>query len=141
MSDEDFRDDRVGIHAILYPQPFGIQAEWNWGRGPEYVPLTGTIETRDASGGYVQAMARVRKSFLGPFMPYARWQRYRGGWKAITNAPRLETDELEIGIEFQPIEPLELTIAYADMTRREADERRTGRAEGQVLRTQLQWNY
>ena len=141
VSETAFRDERVGIHAILYPQPFGIQAEWNWGRGPEFDPLTGTIETRDLNGGYVQGMARVRNSLLGPFMPYIRWQRYRGGWKASTNAPRLETNELELGIEFQPIEPLELTIAYADMTRRELDERRIGRAEGQLIRTQLQWNY
>ncbi len=28
-----FDDRRVGLHAILYPQPFGLQAEWNWGRG------------------------------------------------------------------------------------------------------------
>ena len=141
VSDTSFKDERVGIHAILYPQPFGFQAEWNWGRGPEFDPITGTIETRDLNGGYVQGMARVRNSVLGPFMPYVRWQRYRGGWKASTNAPRLETNELELGIEFQPIEPLELTIAYADMTRREPDERRIGRAEGQLIRTQLQWNY
>lgn len=141
VSAASFKDDRVGVHAILYPQPFGVQAEWNWGRGPEFDPLIGAITTRDLNGGYVQGMARVRNSPLGPFMPYVRWQRYRGGWKAITNAPRLETDEWEIGIEFQPIDPLELTIAFADMTRREADERRIGRAEGQLIRTQLQWNY
>ncbi|OWK33443.1 phosphate-selective porin O and P [Sphingomonas dokdonensis] len=141
VSAASFKDDRVGVHAILYPQPVGVQAEWNWGRGPEFDPLIGAITTRDLDGGYVQGMARVRNSPLGPFMPYVRWQRYRGGWKAITNAPRLETDEWEIGIEFQPIDPLELTIAFADMTRREADERRIGRAEGQVIRTQLQWNY
>ncbi|MCC2979209.1 MULTISPECIES: porin [unclassified Sphingomonas] len=141
VSAKDFQDDRVGFHAILYPQPFGLQAEWNWGRGPEFDPLSGTIVTRDLNGGYIQGMARVRQSPLGPFMPYLRWQRYRGGWKAITNAPRLETNELELGIEFQPIEPLEVTIAYADMTRREPDERRLGRAEGQLIRTQLQWNY
>lgn len=141
VSDASFRDDRVGVHLILYPQPFGLQAEWNWGRGPEYDPLLGTIRTRSLSGGYVQAMGRVRQSPLGPFMPYVRWQTYRGGWKAIVNAPRLETDEIELGIEFQPIEELELTLAYADMTRREADERRFGRAEGDVIRAQLQWNY
>lgn len=141
VSDAGFRDDRVGVHAILYPQPFGLQAEWNWGRGPEYDDATQRIETRRLTGGYFQGMWRVAESPLGPFMPYARWQRYRGGWKAIVNAPRLETDELELGIEFQPVAPLELTVAYARMTRREPDERRTGRAEGDLIRTQLQWNY
>ncbi len=141
VSDAPFDDDRIGLHAILYPRPFGVQAEWNWGRGPEYDRRAGRIVERSLSGGYVQAMARVRRSPFGPFMPYARWQRYRGGWKAALNAPPLDTEELELGIEFQPTPPLELTIAYAQMDRAEADERRTGRAEGSVLRTQLQWNY
>jgi len=141
VSARSYLDERIGLHAILYPQPLGFQAEWSWGRGPEYVVDTARIETRPASGGYVQTMLRVRRSPLGALMPYARWQRYRGGWKAATNAPRLETNELELGVEFQPVRPLELTLAYARMRRREADERLAGRAEGSVIRTQLQWNY
>ncbi|MCK8456417.1 porin [Sphingomonas faeni] len=141
VSAASFADERFGVHAILYPQPIGFQAEWNWGRGPEYDPVTQSIATKRLNGGYFQTMGRVRTSPLGPFMPYARWQYYRGGWKALPNAPRLETDEFELGIEFQPTPPLELTIAYARMERREADERREGRAEGNLIRTQLQWNY
>ncbi|KQN03716.1 porin [Sphingomonas sp. Leaf25] len=141
VSATPFTEERVALHAILYPKPFGLQAEWNWGRGPEYDRSLRRIVDRDLSGGYVQAMARVKHSPLGPFMPYARWQRYRGGWKAALNAPPLDTEEVELGIEFQPFAPLELTIAYAEMDRAEADERRTGRAEGSLLRTQLQWNY
>ena len=136
-----FADDRVALHAILYPAPIGFQAEWNWGRGPEYDRTLRAITTKPLHGGYVQAMARVRQSPVGPFMPYARWQTYRGGWKAAVNAPRLETDEIELGIEFQPVPALELTLAYARMERTEADERRSGRAEGDVFRTQLQLNY
>ncbi len=136
-----FADDRIGVHAMLYPQPIGFQAEWNWGRGPEYDRDLRGITTKSLNGGYFQAMGRIVRSPLGPFMPYARWQYYRGGWKAAINAPRLATDEFEIGIEFQPVEPLELTIAYARMHRTEADERRSGRAEGDVFRTQLQLNY
>lgn len=136
-----FDDDRIGIHAILYPQPFGLQAEWNWGRGPEFDPVSKAIESKSLSGGYIQSMFRVKKSPLGAFMPYARWQHYRGGWKAALNAPRLETDEFELGVEFQPIRPLEFTLAYAHMKRLEADERRSGRAEGDLIRAQLQWNY
>ncbi len=141
VSDTLFRDERIGVHAILYPQPIGFQAEWNWGRGPEWDRDLRGITTKSLNGGYVQTMARVRTSPVGPFMPYARWQYYRGGWKAAVNAPRLETNEFELGIEFQPVEPLELTIAYARMQRSEADERRSGRAEGDVFRTQLQLNY
>ena len=141
VSDTAFADERFGVHAILYPQPIGFQAEWNWGRGPEYDATSQSITTKRLNGGYIQTMGRVKTSPLGPFMPYARWQYYRGGWKALANAPRLETDEFELGIEFQPTPPIELTIAYARMERREADERRTGRADGNLIRTQLQWNY
>jgi len=141
VSTGPFTDERVGLHAILYPAPLGFQAEWNWGRGPEYDRTLRAITTRPLHGGYVQAMARVKTSPVGPFMPYARWQTYRGGWKAAVNPPRLETDEIELGIEFQPLPALEWTIAYARMERAEADERRVGRAEGDVIRTQLQLNY
>ncbi len=141
VTDRDFADERLGVHAILYPQPFGLQAEWNWGRGPEYDTDLQTIRTKRLNGGYIQAMYDLRSAGLGPLMPYARWQYYRGGWKSATNAPRLETDELELGIEWQFVEDLELTLAYARMNRREADERRTGRAEGDLIRTQLQWSY
>jgi len=136
-----YDDNRAGAHLILYPKPFGFQAEWNWGKGPQFDTATQTIRSKKLSGGYVQTMLRIKESPIGPIMPYARWQRYRGGWKASTNAPRLETDELELGVEWQIIKPLELTIAYASMKRSEADERRTGRAEGQLIRTQLQFSY
>lgn len=136
-----FDDNRVGIHAILYPQPFGLQAEWNWGRGPEFDQPSNSIQTKSLSGGYIQSMYRVTKSPVGAFMPFARWQHYRGGWKAALNAPRLESDELELGVEFQPIKPIEFTLSYSHMKRREADERRSGQAEGDLIRAQLQWSY
>ena len=134
-------DNRVGVHAMLYPRPIGFQAEWNWGTGPQFDPASQSIRAMPLTGGYVQAMGRVRQSPLGPFMPFARWQYYRGGFKAGLNAPRLETDELELGIEFQPAIPLEFTLSYGWARRREADERRAGQAEGQLLRAQVQWNY
>ena len=137
----DYADERVGIHAILYPQPFGLQAEWNWGRGPEWDSATQSIQEKPLQGGYIQAMYRVHQSPLGPFMPFARWQHYRGGFKAGLNAPRLETDELELGIEFQPTPPVEFTLSYGHAKRREPDERRQGRAEGDLLRAQIQFNY
>jgi hypothetical protein len=136
-----YAEERAVVHAILYPQPFGLQAEWNWGKGPEFDTASQTIQTKNLQGGYIQGMVRVRRSAIGPFMPFARWQHYRGGWKAALNAPRLETDELELGVEFQPMPPLELTLSYGHAKRREADERRTGQAEGDILRAQLQWNY
>ncbi len=141
VSAQAFDDDRVGIHAMLYPQPFGIQAEWNWGKGPQYDRDTGSILTKRLNGGYIQTMYRLPTDTLGTIIPYARWQHYRGGWKAAINAPRLETDELELGVEWQLWKPLEFTFAFARMRRTEADERRVGRAKGNLIRTQVQWNY
>jgi hypothetical protein len=136
-----YKDNRVGLHAVLYPQPFGVQAEWNWGTGPEFDPATGRIEERPLRGGYIQTMAKIDDSPIGPFYPFARWQYYRGGFKAAVNAPRLETEELELGLEFQLDPALELTATYGWASRKEADERRFGQAEGQILRVQAQWNY
>lgn len=141
VTDIDFTDNRYGVHAVLYPQPFGLQAEWNWGLAPQYDSGLQAIRSMRASGGYVQFMINAGDFGIGRIMPYGRWQTYRGGWKASTNAPRLETDEFELGVEWQILSALELTIAYANMTRLEADERRTGRATGDLIRTQLQWSY
>lgn len=141
VSSVGFKDNRVAVHAVLYPQPFGVQAEWNWGTGPEFVPATGQIEERPIDGGYVQLMGKIDRSPIGPFYPFARWQYYRGGFKAAINAPRLETEELELGFEFQLDPALELTATYGWASRKEADERRLGQAEGQILRIQAQWNY
>lgn len=141
VSRTSFDDNRVVVHAMLYPQPFGIQTEWTWGRGPEFDSTTNSIQEKPLSGGYVMAMYRVKDSAIGPFIPFGRWQTFRGGWKAALNSPRLETDEFEFGVEFQPIRPLEFTLSYAHAKRREADERRTGQAEGDLIRAQLQFNY
>lgn len=141
VSPVDYRDDRVAVHAILYPQPFGIQTEWTTGWGPQYDSASATIRSSRLGGGYVQLMANVGQTPVGRAIPYVRWQHYRGGWKANVDAPRLETDEWELGAEIQLVEALELTIAYARMERREADARRTGRATGDLIRTQLQFTY
>lgn len=141
VSPVGFKDNRVNLHAILYPQPFGVQGEWNWGTGPEFDPATGRIEQRPLRGGYIQTMAKIDNSPIGPFYPFARWQYYRGGFKSAVNAPRLETEELELGLEFQLDPSLEITTTYGFARRKEADERRIGQAEGQILRVQAQWNY
>ncbi len=141
VSEVGFDERRVGIHAILYPKPFGLQAEWNWGSGPQYSQASRSIETSSLNGGYVMAMYRVKGLLPGSFIPFVRYEHYRGGWKAALQAPRLETDDLEFGFEWAPVKPVELTLSYARMDRREADERRSGRAEGDVVRAQVQWNY
>lgn len=141
VSAVNFTDNHVGVHAMIYPRPFGIQAEWKWGTGPQWNPVTGAIESGDSTGGYVMTMYRAPKTSIGQFIPFARWQRYRGGWKAATNAPRIDGEEYEFGVEWQPMKEFEVVLTYANTNRIEADDRRFGRAKGEVLRAQVQWNY
>ena len=96
------REERYAVHAVLFPQPFGLQAEWNWGKGATLNPEgTGSIERQNLSGGYVQAMYKIDNVFRddGVLIPYVKWQTYRGQWKAATNSPRVAVDELEVGVE------------------------------------------
>ncbi|PKM09936.1 MAG: porin [Gammaproteobacteria bacterium HGW-Gammaproteobacteria-3] len=137
---EEFSEDRIGFHVVKYPQPFGFQTEWSWGKGPEWDSDDQKVQEKNFHGGYVQAMYRIL-DFYGDWMPYLKWQTFRGGWKSSTNAPRAETDEFEAGVEWQIMKELELTLAYSKMSRKELSTSRFGQAEGDLIRTQLQWNY
>jgi hypothetical protein len=37
----------------LYPKPFGVQAEYNIGKGPRYNKLTNSVDVSNLEGGYV----------------------------------------------------------------------------------------
>ncbi len=139
------RDERVGVHAVLYPQPFGFQSEWNWGSSPQLSDDRKKIESTGLDGGYVQAMYKLDNT-LGSWIPYAKWQRYDGSEKFTTNAPRSTLEETEIGVEWLPWPELELTMAYAKMDRTNVNTFVTAlngyrQVNADMLRVQLQWNY
>ncbi len=136
----DFTEQRVAVHAILFPQPFGFQAEWNWGNAGALNVDNARIEQTSLSGGYVQAMYQI-DDFYGNWIPYVKWQTYRGVWKANANMPKMEVDELEIGVEWQIMKALELVVNYSHMNRTNMNNSAFGQAEGDVFRAQLQWNY
>ncbi|MDP3902988.1 MAG: porin, partial [Methylococcaceae bacterium] len=147
------REDRVGVHAVLFPQPFGLQAEWNWGEGATLNPTAnsgrGAIESQGLSGGYVQAMYKIDNIFRadGVLIPYAKWQTYDGAWKGANNSPKVSVHEIEVGVEYQIMKALEVTLAYATMDRTNtststsATSQYLGQASGDLMRMQLQWNY
>ncbi|PKM35551.1 MAG: porin [Gammaproteobacteria bacterium HGW-Gammaproteobacteria-10] len=137
---KSFTEERVAVHAILFPQPFGFQAEWNWGNAGALNVDTATIEKTSLSGGYVQAMYKI-DDFYGTWIPYVKWQTYRGMWKANANMPKMEVDELEIGVEWQVMKALELVVNYSHMDRTNMNNSAFGQASGDVVRAQLQWNY
>lgn len=75
-----YRDERIGLHAILYPQPFGFQSEWNWGQSPQLSADRTQIESGNINGGYVQAMYKIDNRW-GTWIPYVKWQKYNGARK------------------------------------------------------------
>jgi len=139
-------DERVGLSAIWYPQPFGIQAEWNWGTTPQLDLATNNIIEQDLNGGYVQAMYML-KNDLGTFMPFLKWQYFDGANKAETNAPANDVNDFELGVEWQIAAEVELAAIYHRMRRNNlVTGNRAGRPdyaafEADALRIQLQYNY
>jgi hypothetical protein len=133
-SPKEVADYRVHATFVLYPQPFGLQAEYNVGYGPELVG--NRIERRPLDGGYLMAMWR-QQTGIGYFTPYARIHRYDGGKKFEQNAPRHEVRELNVGVEWQIRKWIELTTELM------ASERTVnGKTEdGRLVRLQLQVNY
>ena len=132
----NINDERIGAHFVLYPQPFGLQAEWNWGRGPELNAAQTALQEGSLQGGYVQAMYKWNDA-----IPYIRWQEYNGGKKHRTNSPFNVVRELEVGLEYQFSKALELTVAYAWMKRTDTQTAPFSIRDGEVIRTQLQWNF
>ena len=110
-------DSRMAINAILYPQPFGLEAEWTWGRGPQLSQDLRTITSQSLSGGFVQAVYRHVFPNQAELIPFARWQTFDGARKFAANAPRNRVNEVALGVEYIPYPELELTLMYAMGTR------------------------
>ncbi|MCX6182695.1 MAG: porin [Bacteroidetes bacterium] len=140
-SAREFIDQRAGITAVLYPKPFGIQAEYNIGNGPCFDPATGTITVQPLKGGYVLATYKldVAKQTIIPFI---RYQYYQGGKKHELDARKYMVHETEFGVEWQPYKNFELTVAYNMSDRIFEDSKKpVNQQVGNLLRIQLQVNY
>ena len=111
------RDSRLAVNAILYPQPFGLEAEWTWGDGPQLSQDMRTITSQSLNGGFVQAVYRHVFPNQAELIPFVRWQTFDGARKFAANAPRNRVDELALGFEYIPYPELELTLMYATGTR------------------------
>lgn len=107
----EFRDDRVFATFIMYPQPFGLEAEWTYGQGPELNGSRTRIENSELFGGYVQACYRIQTSGFDIF-PFVRWNYYDGGRKFGANAPRSKVREYDAGIEWEIGKSWEVVLMY-----------------------------
>jgi phosphate-selective porin len=141
IAGNNYKDERIAASFVMYPRPFGIQAEYNVGRGPEFNTATDSIETRSLSGGYAtfNYMMKAGNQLLFPFL---RIQQYNGGKKHELDARSYDVKEVEIGVEWQPFRNFELVAQYTISDRRFEDFRnQDNRQTGRLLRLQAQLNF
>ncbi|PKB16327.1 porin [Flavobacterium sp. 5] len=137
-------DQRVGATFVLYPRPFGIQTEYNFGRGPRYDKLTNTVEVVDLNGGYITLNYKLdisleKHHFLYPF---AKFQYYDGGKKYEKDARSYVVRDYELGLEWQPFKVFELTAEWVIADRTFEDSiLPNNRQQGNLLRLQAQFNF
>lgn len=142
LATRDYKDKRLGLHAVWYPQPFGLQSEWNWGTGPQLNANRTAINEEHLNGGYVQAMYKQDKVFgHGTVIPFVKWQYFDGAIKSQTNAPYTKVRDWELGVEWQPFPEVELTTVYHLMNRNNVTASPYAAFNSDVLRVQVQINY
>jgi hypothetical protein len=140
-SDLSMRDARAYGQLVLYPKPFGIQLEYNAGIGPSQGKSDPLIKTRNVYGGYAQLFYKIDEPFgTVSIIPYVRGTFYNGGKKFETNAPYYRVRELEMGIEWQIIKALEVTLVYT-LADRTSSKYPYKQQKGHLGRVQLQFNY
>ncbi len=141
IKDLNYLDERVAASFVLYPKPFGVQAEYNVGRGPEFNPVTDSIETRKLTGGYV-ILSYNTKYKQHTLIPFVRAQYYEGGKKHERDARSYTVQELELGLEWQPLKTFELVAMYTISNRRFEDFLlQNNTQKGSLLRLQAQINF
>ena len=144
-------DERVGVSFMMYPQPFGLEGEWNWGNTPGLDLATNTIQEKNLNGGYVQASYKIDNfNFIynnTTLLPFLKWQYFDGYNKAENNSPQNKVNDYELGFEWQIAPEVELVAEYHRMNRNNlVTGNTTGRPdyqrfEANALRLQLQYNY
>ncbi len=139
--EKEYIDQRIAGSFVLYPKPFGIQAEYNFGRGPEFNKATDSIEVQKLHGGYITMtyFLPIKKQII---YPYGRFQYYDGGKKHELDARSYQLKEVEVGIEYQPVKQFEFVMAYVYSQRRFEDYiLQDNFQKGHLIRMQAQINF
>lgn len=139
--DKTYLDQRMAFSFVLYPRPFGIMAEYNFGRGPQFNKHTDSIEVHKLQGGYVTLsyLAKVKGHTI---IPFVRGQFYDGGKKHEKDARAYSVREVEIGIEWQPVKYFEFVAMYTISSRRFEDYGKQDNLQGgRLIRLQAQLNF
>lgn len=140
-SDKNYADRRIAGSLIIYPQPLGLQAEYNIGKGPRFNKTTDSIEVSNLNGGYVMLnyKASIKDQLVYPFI---KAQYYDGGKKHEKDARSYLVKDLEIGVEWEPNKFLELVATYTISSRRFEDYILQNNLQtGNLLRLQAQINF
>jgi hypothetical protein len=138
---EGFIDRRAVATFVIYPQPWGLEAEWTTGQGPQLNDARTFIGTGYLNGGYVMLNYRHKYGEQSELIPFVRWNYFDGARKFNTNAHKMVVNEIDVGFEWQWRKEVELQLQYTF-----ADERSnrdgTRIIDGsQRLAVQLQFNY
>ncbi len=140
-AEQSYVDRRAAVSFIMYPKPFGIQAEYNIGEGPEFDKETQSIMVKPVEGGYATLTYRIQHKDMF-FFPFTRYHYYRGGKKHERDARSYAVNELEIGLEWQFSKNFELVTMYTISNRTYEDfALQDNQQEGNLLRIQAQVNF
>jgi hypothetical protein len=140
-ADKTYLDQRIAASFVLYPRPFGITAEFNMGRGPQFNKQTDSIELRKLIGGYVTLNYMIKAKGHTIF-PFVRGQYYDGGKKHEKDARSYLVKEVEFGVEWQPVRFCEIVVVYTLSSRRFEDfAKQDNLQSGRLLRIQAQVNF
>jgi len=140
---DGFVDRRAAATFIMYPQPWGIEAEWTTGQGPQLNAERNAITTQSLHGGYVMINYRHKYGEQSEFIPYVRWNYFDGARKFATNAPQMCVNEIDLGFEWQWRKEVELQLQYtlADERSNTSTTAPTVISGSRRLALQLQFNY
>jgi phosphate-selective porin len=149
-----FKDERVAVSFRMYPQPWGLEGEWNWGTSPGLDMAENKVKNKSLHGGYIQGSYFAKdvtlfNTNIGNVIPFVKWQYFDGYNKAETNAPQNKVNDWEFGAEWQIAPEVELVAVYHNMKRTNMT---TGGGfnnlngsyrefDAQALRLQLQYNF
>jgi hypothetical protein len=135
-------DQRVGATFVLYPKPFGIQTEYNIGKGPRYNKFSNTVDVSDLEGGYVTLNYKLDMPNHKYLYPFAKFQYYDGGKKFEKDSRSYVVRDYEFGIEWQPFKAFELVAEWVISDRTFEDSvLKNNRQQGNLLRLQAQFNF
>ncbi|MFM2212353.1 MAG: hypothetical protein RL639_1547 [Verrucomicrobiota bacterium] len=140
---DGFVDRRASAHFIMYPQPWGLEAEWTTGQGPQMNDARTRIEKSYLNGGYVMLNYRHKYGEQSELIPFVRWNYFDGARKFGNNAPKLCVNEIDLGFEWQWRKEVELQLQYTLSDERTNSSSTAPRVVdgSQRLALQLQFNY